>query len=381
MRLGTPGFVGARLREAREARGVTAPVLAKLVGVSRAAISQYENEQASPGPDVLRRLSTVLNLPPDFFLKARVQKTQSIFFRSRAATTIGSRTRAAVLLDWLADIAQELSSRLQFPQVRLPILDLPRDPQKFDSELIEAVAAETRRQWGLGNGPISNVVWLLENNGAIVTRGEIEEPHMDSFSRYDSQDLRPFIFLNADKSSAVRSRFNAAHELGHCILHRDIPSEYWSSDSKVQIRERQAHKFASAFLMPRETFANDILIPSLETFLALKEKWLVSMSAMLVRCEDVGLVSDEHSVRLWRNLGRRGWRTQEPLDDKLRAEEPRLLPKAVQALAERNPQAPLELLKSVSLSAHDAAEITMLSAEMFSEPQEANVLQFRLKNC
>lgn len=379
MRPGTPGFVGARLREAREARGVTAPILANMIGVSRAAISQYENDQASPGPDVLRRMSMVLNLPTDFFLKKRTRKTQSTFFRSRAATTVASRTRAAVLLDWLSDIAQELSSRLHFPQVRLPDLDLPADPLKFDSKLIESAASETRRQWGLGSGPISNVVWLLENNGVIVTRGEIEEPHMDSFSRYDPDDPRPFIFLNADKSSAVRSRFDAAHELGHCILHREIPSEYWSSDVKVQIREKQAHRFASAFLMPRESFSNDILIPSLESFLALKEKWMVSVNAMLVRCEDIGLVSDDHAVRLWRNLGRRGWRTREPLDEKLRPEEPKLLPKAIQALSERNAQAPLELLKSVSLSAHDAAEITMLSVDIFLEPQEGNLVQFRLK--
>jgi len=356
---------------------MTASVLAKLVGTSGAAISQYESDQASPGPDVLRRVSLVLNLPTDFFLKKRGQKTQTVYFRSRAATTVASRTRAAVLLDWLADIAQELTLRLHFPEARFPVIQLPQDPQSFDLRTIERAAAETRRQWGLGNGPISNVVWLLENNGAIVTRGEIEEAYMDSFSRYDPEDVRPFIFLNADKSSAVRSRFDAAHELGHCILHRDVPSGYWSNDTKIKLREWQANKFASAFLMPRETFSRDVLIPSLETFIALKEKWLVSASAMLMRCEDIGLVSDDHAVRLWRNLGRRGWRTREPLDDKLVPESPKLLPKAIRALAERNPQAPLEMLKSVSLSAHDVAELMMVPVDDFTESTEGNLVPFR----
>lgn len=350
-----------------------------MVGISRAAISQYENEQASPGPDVLRRLSIILNLPPDFFLKKRSRRSRVIFFRSRAATTVAARTRAAVLLEWLADIAQELSSRLHFPAVRIPELELPKDPQRMDPQLIEKAAEETRRQWGLGKGPISNVVWLLENHGAIVTRGEIEEPHMDSFSRYDPDDVRPFIYLNADKSSAVRSRFDAAHELGHCILHRNIAPDNWSNEARVHLRENQAHRFASSFLLPRDSFSDDVLIPSLETFLALKEKWLVSVSAMLKRCEDIDLVSEDHAVRLWRSLGRRGWRTREPLDDRLSPEMPKLLPKAVQALAEGNDQTPLELLKSISLSAHDAADITMLPVEVFMEPEESNLVPFRVR--
>ena len=39
MKLGTPGFVGPRLREAREGRGLTAMSLAELLGITRSAIS------------------------------------------------------------------------------------------------------------------------------------------------------------------------------------------------------------------------------------------------------------------------------------------------------------------------------------------------------
>jgi Zn-dependent peptidase ImmA (M78 family)/DNA-binding XRE family transcriptional regulator len=359
---------------------MTAPTLAQILGITRAAISQYENGQTSPGPDVLRRLSLVLGLPTDFFLKKRDGRKHNVFFRSKAATTVAARTRAGVLLEWLADILQALSLRLQFPLLRLPTLDLPQDPQRLGPHLIEDAARETRRHWGLGDGPISNVVWLLENNGIIVTRGEIEEPHMDSFSRYDAEDPVPFIFLNADKSSAVRSRFDAAHELGHCVLHRHIPQEYWSTDAKVRLRELQAHRFAGAFLLPRDTFADDVLIPSLETFMALKRKWLVSASAMLVRCEGIGLVSDEHAVRLWRSLGRRGWKTWEPLDDELPAEMPRLLPKAIEAIAEASADGPQAFLKLTALSAQDAATLTMLPIEQFVELKDSNLVQFRLRS-
>ena len=48
MSVGTPNFVGERLKEAREARGLTGVALADLVGVKRASISQYELGDASP---------------------------------------------------------------------------------------------------------------------------------------------------------------------------------------------------------------------------------------------------------------------------------------------------------------------------------------------
>ena len=69
MRPGTPGFIGQRLREAREARAKTAADLAKLVGVTRAAISQYEGGHQTPSPAVMEKLSKELGVPSQFFLR------------------------------------------------------------------------------------------------------------------------------------------------------------------------------------------------------------------------------------------------------------------------------------------------------------------------
>ena len=63
MRAGTPGFVGARLREGREARGLTAIALSEILGVSRQAVSQYENSQQTPRPEIMLKIEQVLGLP------------------------------------------------------------------------------------------------------------------------------------------------------------------------------------------------------------------------------------------------------------------------------------------------------------------------------
>ena len=58
MRVGTPGFVGARLAEARQARGLNGTELADLIGVSPQSVSQYEHEKQRPSPDMLGPFTT-----------------------------------------------------------------------------------------------------------------------------------------------------------------------------------------------------------------------------------------------------------------------------------------------------------------------------------
>lgn len=376
MKPGTPGFIGERLYEARTARRMTAPTLADILGISRAAISQYENNQATPNPEVMSRIALVLNVPHSYFLTQYERSEAMVFFRSQTATIRMARESAKMRLNWLSQVVMPLQEQMRFPPVKIPSFTIPSDPSLIDQPLIEKAATYTRRFWGMGDGPISNVVWLLENNGAIITRGEIEEPYMDSFCRFGPDEGAPLIYLNADKSSAVRSRFDAAHELGHIILHRHIPEGYWSNESRIAMRERQAHKFAGAFLLPAKTFSADVMVPMLEGFVPLKRKWLVAIQAMLVRCMDIGLISEDHSNRLWRSLSRRGWRIHEPLDDELIPERPKLLPKAIELLKERNGLALVDFVRNVGLAAFDVAQLTMLPVSTFEEPSSPDILLF-----
>lgn len=375
MKSGTPGFSGPRLREAREARVISASALAEVLGVTRAAISQYEKDQASPRPDVMLRMSQALNQPVGFFLRpARPSEQRRVFFRSRAAATKGARLKGEHRLNWLSDIVRLIARSVDLPEVKLNPFDPPSDPRRLTQDDVEALATATRRYWGLGDGPISNVVWLLENNGVVVTRGEFEESTMDSFSCWDAQDPAPLVFLNADRSSAVRGRFNAAHELGHLLLHRSVPAEYWGTDIKE--RETQASKFGAAFLLPAKTFSDDVVVPSLEAFRALKSKWLVAISAMLMRTEDLGLVSEAHGQRLWRNLSRRRWRTWEPLDDELVPETPRILRSSFDALRSHDSELPANLISELQLAESDFLQLAMLPVSFLESEEPPNLIKF-----
>src|SRR4051794_24848041 len=124
MRPGTPGFVGERLRAAREARGISsASALAEMLQVSRAAVSQYEGGQQTPSPDVMHEISSVLKLPVQYFLRSYGHIDGLRFFRSLSSATQSIRARARRKCDWLSEITGFLRQYLQFPKVDFPCLD------------------------------------------------------------------------------------------------------------------------------------------------------------------------------------------------------------------------------------------------------------------
>src|SRR5262245_27483158 len=223
MKPGTPGFVGTRLREAREARGLTAISLADLLGVTRAAVSQYENDLQSPRPEVMKRICDCLNLPLRFFLRPVVERpTPTSFYRSMSAATKAARIRAEKRREWLREIVLYLREYIVLPTVHFPVFNFPSNPQLISDDDIESVATMARQFWNLSNGPIANVVRLLENNGSIIARDYFEVKTLDAFSRWDGMDNIPYVILSADKDSAARSRTDIGHELGHLLLHRNV---------------------------------------------------------------------------------------------------------------------------------------------------------------
>jgi len=373
MKSGTPGFIGSRLRTAREARGLTASSLAELVGVTRASISLYETGGASPQPATLDNIVELLKLPVTYFLMPENPREERnpIFFRSMASATKTARLRGLRRYEWLSEIiTPNVREYIKFPRVNFPALDIPIDFKKLSFDDIEKIAIDTRRFWKLGDGAISDLVLLLENNGAIVTCIELYADTLDAFSRWCSADRTPYLILGADKQSAVRSRFDAAHELGHLVLHRNIDPKYMNSASDFKLIEQQAHRFAAAFLVPATTFAKDFYAPTLDSFRVLKSKWLVAIGVLIRRARDLNFVDEYGEQKLWINYNRRGWRRSEPLDDKIPIEQPRLLYRAIEMLFFKGVLTVDQLLSKIVLNTRDIEELTTLPSGYLDLPTQ-----------
>lgn len=375
MRTGTDGFVRERLVEAREALGISMSALAEAIQVSRQTIHSYENGPHTPSYDVLVKLSTVCGVPPSRFLKPLAPKTKgTVFFRSLSTSTKGARKRADRCLDKLQEIAAHLATRTALPTVDVPLLGLPSDPRMIEMDSIEDIADNVRRSWGLGDGPISNIVWLMENKGIVVSRVSFDARTLDGLSAWI--DERPYVLISEDVS-AVRARFDACHELGHLIMHRNVTDKMRNEKGMHQLIESQAHRFAAAFAFPRVSFARETIPLSLDHFVRLKSRWRMSVKMMIHRVSDLDLAPEESVGVLYRRYSWRKWTAQEPLDDLLEPELPRLLGKAIDLSLSRITAGDLEA--QVGLYGAEISRLCCLQRREL-DPQPAEVIPFRRPN-
>lgn len=365
MRPGTPGFSGERLREAREARGLSVVSLAELSGVSAQSIYGYEGNKKTPGPTVLAEIAAATRLPQTFFLRpARPDRQDTAFYRSMASATKSARRRADNRLAWVQDIVSYVEQYVDLPAVNLPTFDLPADPLLIADEEVDAVADELRRHWRLGEAPIANMVLLLENQGFVVARGSLGADTLDGLSVHDGR--RPFVFIGTDKGSAVRWRFDAAHELGHIALHSHVSQELFQTTAMNQQIEKQAHRFAAAFLLPLAPFGDDLFGVNLDVLRSLKPRWKTSIAMMIVRAKQGGFITDDAERSLWIAMSRRKWRKSEPLDDILEPEEPRLLRRSIEMILDAGDQTPADICDYLALTPSDIEDLTGLRSGYLS---------------
>ncbi|MER5702388.1 ImmA/IrrE family metallo-endopeptidase [Micromonospora sp. NPDC002296] len=308
---------------ARRWRRMRKNELARQIGVTAAAASQYELGQARPSAAVLARMALALAMPVEFFA-AGVPAPASpghAHFRSLRATSQAERDQAEAFGEVAWRVIEVVSRHLRLPELRLPQLDLPEPVRPED---VRAVAAVARREFGLVDGPVPHAVRLLEAHGVIVLSLPDASERVDAFSHWYGQ--RPFVFLNPAKNDKARSRMDAAHELGHLLLHHD-------AEPGSQILEREATAFASEFLAPSPALADELPARlDFDRLHELKRRWGISLKALVYRGHDLGVYRD-HTYRRGMSLLAQ-WGHPEPGDLGPR-EQPSLLGKAVELLGQQ----------------------------------------------
>lgn len=329
-------FNPKQLTSARVARGMTMKDLAEKSGLSRQMISNYETGKTKPKAESLLRLVTVLDFPRNFF-SADVSEPHSgaIYFRSQSAATKKIRDMQKERLKYLYEIYKTLSKYVNFPVVNLPDL-IEKDVNTITEKDISMKANELREVWGIDSvSPIEDLIQLAEANGIVVAEANMSDKRLDAVSRWIVD--RPFIMITDNNESAVRRRFNIAHELGHIILHNSIESihDYSSQDLK-NIIEKQANMFASYFLLPSQAFSDSLLSTTLEYYIDLKKYWKVSIQAMIFKTYSLGLINDDQKLYLNKKISWNKWKTKEPYDDILTIEKPSLLSKVYLMIIEND---------------------------------------------
>ena len=250
-----------------------------------------------PDPEQVARFSRALGYTQDFFY---VSET----ICGPGSGCIYNRRRKSLPAGKLREILAKINvRRIQVRRyLKAAELDMePRFSRLEDDDYSPADAAKMiRRYWMIPPGPIQNLIRTIENAGGIVVPTDFGTRKVDAISQL-GPGLPPLFFVNS-ASPTDRLRYTLAHEIGHIVMH-DGPSESM---------EREADLFAAEFLMPAAEIRpplRDVNLPKLAT---LKQYWKVSMSALLMRASNLGLLTPRRKSYLWMQMGRAGYRTKEP---------------------------------------------------------------------
>jgi Zn-dependent peptidase ImmA (M78 family) len=333
--------------------------LSEILNLSRQSLTAYESGTQTPGPAILTKLAAALGQPERHFVTPLPELApMSLQYRSLLAATARSRKKSERRFEWFREILGYVEEHVEFPEMDIPDFGIS-DPLRLSDENIEALADDLRRHWNLGNGPIGNMIALLESRGIVVTRFALDSDHLDSFSAH-ARDLPAYVVLNAEVVFSARSRFDAGHELGHIVLHR---GHRCNPTDHAQI-ERQAFRFGAAFMFPEVSFRREVIDTSLPSLTALKKRWNLSIKMMIQRAIQLDLVDDERATRLWKYYSARKLGREEPFDRETPLEKPRLLQQAFEMMVAEGVSA-IQIMEDLPFGAQEIEELASLREGFF----------------
>lgn len=324
-------FNGKRLKEARLYKKMTITKLGEELGVKKQMISKYENNQSEPSYEKSLSLFDILGYPREFFYSEEnfTFNSQGTFFRSRLTATQKSKQPAEYLLKYAVIVRDFLDNYVEFPS----LVDIDGN-----DEDIEETAKTVRNFLGLGESPINDVIEIAELLGITVVKFNYDEMKVDAFSSMNEiNGKKYFVIVTGNTRSFYRQQFNLSHEIGHWILHKDINPQELDKNEYKDI-EKQANHFAAAFLLPKKHFTADFkkLPVNLESLLKLKQKWNVSIAAIIERSTQLNLINQVTRNKLYRQINYRNWRNPEPFDNETRTTEPLAISQAMELLIDEN---------------------------------------------
>ncbi len=295
--------LGQRLRAARLAAGLStrevAAQLRRSHKVSHATLANYERRLTQPTLGTLEALAALYQRPISWFIACGPQLS-GIRYRN-LVSRFGARERErfeAEVQKWVEAYVR-LEDRLRARR-RSRLNDVPR-PEIEPMRLAEWI----RDQIGIEpDQPIPSVIDLLDRFGVYAF--ELRAPFaVDGLAALYGQDR--VIVLNSDVAHD-RARMNAAHELAH-LLYNDCDGH---TKTQRSTEEHRAMEFASHLLMPPAVLHAAFNGRSMVRLVGFKERYGISLAAMVYRAEKEGIIPNSLAKKLWVEFSKRGWRRREP---------------------------------------------------------------------
>ena len=302
-----------RLNRLRIARGTTQAELANALNISTSVLNRIESGRHPVDDETVQHIARALECSAAVLARPLpdVLPTRPWL---RAYADAPKKTVDEYIGDTLLAIEFFDDLRLKRIPERLPLFD--GDPN--DDEDVDDFALEVRQAADVdATREVPNVTRAVERLGCLVLPLDSElGKHLGM-----SMHVNGIPVVRTSRPSGDggipgdRQRFTIAHELAHVTMHATCPPPDTAEQAKAI--EKQAHRFAGAFLLPGDAFLEDLDSlggrVTLTTLSKLKGRWGVSIKAMVVRLQNLHRIDPDHARSLYKQISARDWNKREPV--------------------------------------------------------------------
>ena len=292
----------------RERVGLTQEQAAAEVDVSRVLLAYYESGQRPVPLRVAVKLARLYAVSLDRLVygSSRAEPAAPVELLFRGESSL-DRLRPALnkLQGWiqfLADISEDVGVDPAVARVSL----FQAKGSRFGQAEVARRAREVREHFGLGGGPITDVLSVADEVALVfrVPLGRIEDENPSGFFFNDNRAGLCIVVNTSTRPE--RQVFSVAHELAHALFHAADLRAHVSRPSERNGLERFANDFAGEFLVPGDSLRRAVeqsgrrgQIEDPATIIRLQRRFNVSFQAMLVRMRQERLISQNIYEHLW----------------------------------------------------------------------------------
>lgn len=314
-------MLGKNLKYYRLKNNMTKKALADAIGVTPMAITNYENGDRNPNMDTLKSLANALNIKVTDFLANTGGELQFSHGKFRKGSKLGVMNQ-----EYIREAVEEYFGRffqvvsfLGGQRILEPVPEIKKIPWMDDTE---NAAKELRKYLGISiNGPVPNLVEILENKGILVLFIEVDSNYFSGMN--GTVNGIPYIVINSSMSPA-RIRSTIVHEVAHFVFE-------WPEDLSDKDEENLATAISGAFLFPKEDAYRELGYKrnaiSRAMIMTCKE-YGISLFMLVKRARLCEIINDSVEKVFYIRASKAGWRKAEP-DWGIQKEEPNLFEQLV----------------------------------------------------
>lgn len=305
-----------RFKSARVLKGFSLQDLSDMLGneITRQALYKYERGEVIPNDYMIDKLSDILKVRPDYFFKDTKVQIGQVNFRKFAKLPTKEENKI------IETTREYLSNYLEIEEI-LHIEQDWKNPLEGKNKIqnledINEAVKNLRIAWEIGQDPIYNVVEFLEDHNIKVISMEADS-NFDGLETLVENKYAVIVFNSTKHNKSDRIRFTLLHELAHLLLDfGDMP------DNQVEIL---CHKFAGAMLLPEEIIKKELGEKrnklSVQELGNIKKQYGISMQAIVMRAQDLQIISPSTSKQFFFFIKQVGWKVDEPIQYNYQGEE------------------------------------------------------------